>query len=285
MQNAYSIEIVTMKPLNRQKMKKILLLQFLLVVFFYRCHDNNKSKTTEKNSSSANKQPASLLIAPVYPDTVYFVVQAIIKRETAVKGNIDGFHDKTTEIHELYFQRFVEKQGTYRIIHAVGTGLETINEYEKEQYKLNRFNDTIKFDELGIFAGEPGDPIDLIPLYPGHTVKLGEFWKPEAKVKIPMGHGIAKYSFVIDSLYKDEKGSILVRMQIKVSGDLQPSREFHGGKVVISGGGWLVWDCTINQRRETHLKATYLATKAQTEVKQFISIDDKLQVNESRKKF
>jgi hypothetical protein len=267
-------------------MIKILLLQLLLIVFFYGCHyDNNKSKTTEKNSSFESKQPLSLLIAPVYLDTVYFVVQANIKKQTLVKGNVEGFHDKTTEIHELYFQRFVEKQGTYRIIHAVGTGLETINEYEKEQYKLNRFNDTIKFDELGIFAGEPGDPIDLIPLYPGHTVKPGEFWKPEAKVKIPMGYGVAKYRFVIDSLYKDKKGSVLVRMQIQVNGDLQPSSEFHGGKVVISGGGWIVWDCTINQRRESHLQATYLAIKGQTEVKQFISVDDKLQVNKGRKEF
>lgn len=241
--------------------------------------------STEKNEQSIIELPDSLIIAPVYPDTVYFVVQANIKKETIVKGNIVGFSNKTTETHELYFQRFVEKQGTFRIIHCVGTGLETIYELGKEQYKLNKFNDTIKFDELGIFDGEPGDPVDLIPLYPGHAVKPGEYWKPEAQVKIPMGHGIAKYDFVIDSVYKDERGSVLARMQIKMNGDLQPSPEFQEGKVIISGGGWIVWDCTINQRRETHFKATYLAVKGQNEVKQYISVDDILQVNEGRKEF
>ena len=241
--------------------------------------------STEKNKQSINELPGSLIIAPVYPDTVYFVVQANIKKETIVKGNIVGFSSETTETHELYFQRFVEKQGAYRIIHCVGTGLETIYEQGKAQYKLNKFNDTIKFDELGIFDGEPGDPVDLIPLYPGHAVKPGEYWKPEAQVKIPMGHGIAKYGFVVDAVYKDERGSLLARMQIKMDGELQPSPEFQEGKVTISGGGWIEWDCTINQRRETHLKATYLAVKGQSEVKQFISVDDRLQVNEGRKEF
>lgn len=241
--------------------------------------------SAEINKQSINELPDSLIIAPLYPDTVYFIVQAKIKKETIIKGIISGFNNKTSEIHELYFQRFVEKQDSYRIIHCVGTGLETINEGGKEQYKLTKINDTIKFDELGIFDGEPGDPVDLIPLYPGHTVKPGEYWNPEAKVKVSMGYGIAKYSFVIDSVYKDEGGSILARMQIKMIGDLEPSPQFHEGKVTISGGGWIVWDCTINQRRETHLKAIYLAVKEQNEVKQLISVDDRLEVNEGRREF
>jgi hypothetical protein len=241
--------------------------------------------SSEKSKQSIDELPDSLIIAPTYPDTVYFVVQATIKKETIVKGNIAGFSNRTTEMHELYFQRFVEKQEQYRIIHCVGTGLETIYEPGKAEHKLNKFNDTIKFDELGIFDGEPGDPVDLIPLYPGHAVKPGEYWKPEAQVKIPFGYGIAKYAFVIDSVYKDERGSVLARMQIKMSGDLQPSSEFQEGKVTISGEGWIVWDCTINQRRETHFKATYLAVKGDNEVKQLISVDDRLQANEGQKEF
>lgn len=241
--------------------------------------------TAIKKNRHLKSLPDSLVIAPVYPDTVYFAVQANIKKQTMVKGSVEGFHDKTTETHELYFQRFVEKEGTFRVIHCVGSALETIYESAEVEYKLNRFNDTIKFDELGIFEGEPGDPIDLIPLYPGHSVKTGEYWKPEAQVKIPMGNGIAKYSFVIDSLYSDERGSVLARIQIEVNGHLQPSQEFLGGKVVIAGGGWMVWDCTVNQRRETHLKATYHAIKEQTEVKQLIRVDDELQVNKGRMKF
>jgi hypothetical protein len=267
-------------------MKRILLFRLLSIVFIYSCqHNTNRTMSAEKNKPTINELPDSLVIAPVYPDTVYFTVQANIRKQTIVKGNIDSFHDKISETNELYFQRFAEKKGTYRIIHCVGTGLETIYEFGKEQYNLNKFNDTIKFDELGIFDGEPGDPVDLIPLYPGHTVKVGEFWSPEAQVKIAMGSGIAKYSFVIDSLFRDEKSSLLAKMQIKLNGDLQPVPEFQGGKVTVSGGGWIVWDCTINQRRETHLKATYHAIKGKNEVKQFISVDDELQIKEGRKEF
>jgi hypothetical protein len=267
-------------------MKRILLFLCCSILLIYSCHnDNNKIITEGKNNHRINPLPDSLIIAPVYPDTVYFAVQASIKKKTIVKGNIEGFHDNTTETHELYFQRFVEKQGTFRVIHCVGSALETIYEFGKEQYRLNKINDTIKFDELGIFAGEPGDPIDLIPLYPGHAVKPGDYWKPEAQVKIPMGYGIADFSFVIDSLYKDEKNSLIARMQVKVNAYLKPASEFEGGKVTLSGGGWIVWDCTINQRRETHLNATYQAIKGQSEVKQLISINDELQVNSGRKQF
>jgi hypothetical protein len=229
--------------------------------------------------------PQSLIVAPIYPDNVYFAVQSNITKQTVVKGNVEGFHDKIIETHELYFQRFVEKQGTFRVIHCPGLALETTHEFGKENFKLKEFNDTIKFDELGIFAGEPGDPVDLIPLYPGHPVKPGEYWKPAAQVKIPMGYGVAQFSFVIDSVYKDKNNSLLGMMQITVNADLEPVSEFQGGNVTISGGGWIVWDFTINQRRETHLKATYRAIKRQTEVKELITIDDQLQVHQGRKQF
>jgi hypothetical protein len=254
-------------------MKRILLFLCFSILLIHSCqNDNNKTVTEVKNNHHTNALPDSLIIAPVYPDTVYFAVQANVKKQTIVKGrNIKGFHDKTTEIHELYFQRFVEKQGTFRVIHCVGSALETTYEFGKEQFRLNKINDTIKFDELGIFAGEPGDPLDLIPLYPGHAVKPGEYWKPEAQVKIPMGYGVAHFSFFIDSLYKDEKNSLVARMQIKMNANLNPASEFEGGEVTVSGGGWILWDCTINQRRETHLNATYQAMKGQSEVRQLIN--------------
>lgn len=267
-------------------MRPTLLFCLLLFVLLYGCQqDNNDNMRVKKNIATADKLPGSVIIAPVYPDTVYFVVQANIRKRTIVNGDIEGFHNSELELNELYFQRFVEKQGTYRVIHCVGVGLETINEFGKEKFDLNNFNDTIKFDELGIFEGEPGDPVDLVPLYPGKPVKTGEFWYPEAQVKIAMGSGIAKYSFVIDSLFRGEEGSLLARLQIKLNGDLQPVPEFAGGNVNISGGGWILWDCTINQRRETHLKATYHANNGKNYVKQFITVDDKLQVTEGRKEF
>ena len=65
----------------------------------------------------------------------------------------------------------------------------------------------------------------------------------------------------------------------------RPVPQFQGGKVSVSGRGWIEWDCTINQRRETHIAATYRAIKEQNEVIQIINVDDKLQVNTGRKEF
>jgi hypothetical protein len=257
----------------------------LAVLVFQSCQNDKSTVMTTVKEQHHGHLGDSLIIAPIYPDTVYFAVEAKIKKQTMVRGDIEGFQNQTIENHELYFQRYVEKEGPFRVIHCVGSALETTYEFGKEQYKLNRFNDTIKFDELGIFGGPPGDPVDLIPLYPGHPVSPGEYWKPEAKVKIPMGAGLAQFSFIIDSLYKDQNNSVLGRMQIKVEADLEPIPSFHGGKVTVSGGGWIIWDCTINQRRETHLKATYRAVKGEIEVEQLISVDDDLQVNKGRKQF
>jgi hypothetical protein len=150
---------------------------------------------------------------------------------------------------------------------------------------IKPFNDIIKFDELGIFEGEPGDPVDLIPLYPGHKVKPGDYWRPEAKIKIPFGTGTAIYAFVIDSVFTDESGSVLARVKVNFEGNLQPANDFTDGSVKISGGGWFVWNCNINQRRETHLAATYTATKGQNTVRQNVSVDDKLKVNQGKKIF
>src|SRR4030095_4682105 len=100
-------------------MKRILLFLCSSILLIYSCQNDNRKTITEvKNNHRIDPLPDSLIIAPVYPDTVYFAVQATIKKQTIVKGNIEGFHDKTTETHELYFQRFAEKQGTFRVIHC-----------------------------------------------------------------------------------------------------------------------------------------------------------------------
>jgi hypothetical protein len=237
------------------------------------------------NDTSEIPNSNSLLISPLYPDTVYFSVEAILRNQTMVTGTVEGYHDKTTEMHELYFQRFMEKQDSFRVIHCIGHGVETVSEFGRETSEMKIFNDTIKFNELGIFEGEPGDPVDLIPLYPGHNVKQGEYWRPKAKIKIPMGTGIAEYAFVIDTVYNDENGSVLAKVKVDFKSDLQPSKDFESGTVKATGGGWFVWDCTINQRRETHLSATYIAKREKSEVKQIVNVDDKLKVYYGKKLF
>jgi hypothetical protein len=247
------------------------------------CSGNSAQKVANNDANTVAAE--TFVISPLYPDTVYFSVESFRRNETKVTGSIEGFHDKSTETHELYFQRFVDKQGRFRVIHCVGSGIETTSEFGKETSAINNFNDTIKFDEMGIFGGDASDPVDLIPLYPGHPVKQGEYWKPEAKIKILFGTGIAKYSFVIDSVYRDEKGSILARVNVEFSADLLPAKGFEGGTVTAAGSGWLIWDCTINQRRETHVSATYIGTKGRKEVKQTVNLEDKLKSYQGKKQF
>ena len=241
--------------------------------------------STHKSSSQVKNIPDSVIISPIYPDSVYFVVNAELGNITEVKGKVEGFHTIAKNKHEIYFQRFVEKQGQLRVIHAAGNSIETILEYGKEKSNMQVFNDTIRFDELGYFDGEPGDPVDLIPLYPGHSVKPGEYWTPEAPVKLAMGDGTAKYKFVIDSLYSDDQRSLLAHISVDVNAVLEPSPAFKAGRVTVSGGGWLIWDCTINQRRETHIEAVYHGVKGRNEVKQIITVNDKLKVYPCKKDF
>lgn len=254
-------------------------LSFLFFLAIYSCRSKNPEIMKE------GALPDSFIISPVYPDSVYFSVNAQLRKQTVVNGNIAGFHNKTISTHEIYFQRFVEKQGGFRVIHCVGQGLETVTEDGKEYSMIRPFNDTLKFDELGIFEGEPGDPVDLIPLYPGHAVQRGEYWKPKAKIKIPMGSGTADYSFIIDTVYKDEKGSILAKITTRFTASLQPAKEFEEGKVTATGGGTILWDCSIHQRRETHLSATYHAVKGKSELSIQVNVDDELKVHAGKKLF
>jgi len=232
-----------------------------------------------------NSAPDSIIISPLYPDTVYFSAQADIRKQTIVKGEPEGFNNKTIHLHELYFQRFAEKQGTFRVIHCRGTGLETVSGAGGEHSEIKHIDEKFKFDELGIFEGEPADPVDLVPLYPGRAVAQGEHWKPEVKIKIPLGTGLAKYDFVIDSIHQDEERSVLAKITFDFNAELIPSETFVGGKVTAIGAGWLLWDCTINQRRETHISATYHALNANYEVTQLIHLDDRLWVNSGARQF
>src|SRR4030095_6439940 len=104
---------------------RYLIISILLLFCDCKNQDNNKTGISE-NSLQIEKIPDSVLISPIYPDSVYFVVEAELGRTTEVKGKIEGFNNISKNIHEIYFQRFVEKQDRFRLIHAVGNSVETI---------------------------------------------------------------------------------------------------------------------------------------------------------------
>lgn len=251
-----------------------------IVTIFYAC--GNAGLNTAQSSSQTGNQ--TYIISPVYPDTVFFMVSSVSKEKTVVTGNVAGFHNKNKENYELYFQRFAKKKNNFRIIHAVGNGIEITNETNGKSSRKYAFNDTISFDELGNFK-DTVDPVSLIPLYPGKAVKKGEEWKPKIPVKTAMGKGVAGYVFVIDSIFSDEYASTLARVKVDVHAALQPNDSLKNATVNVTGGGWFVWDCTINQRRETHLNAVYVCRTPNGEVRQSVQVDDNLKYYNGKENF
>jgi hypothetical protein len=208
-----------------------------------------------------------------------------ITNEFRITGKVEGFDDSKRTLNEMYFQRFAKKQGTFREIHVIGSALETLEENGRESTKAHHFDQYVRFDELGIFEGEPGDPVDLIPLYPGHPVRRGDWWNPVAKVRIALGEGNANYQFVIDSVFSDKNKHQLALIKVEFEGNLIPHKELTGWNVFVKGQGWFNWNCSINQRRDTHINATYLAKKDSQEIKQFISVNDTLIVQKKKRAF
>jgi hypothetical protein len=259
---------------------KISGLLFLMLISSCTRHKTGSASLHEGSSPSILYR-----VSPIYPDTVYFSVNSFFESATTVKGAVNGFHDSVETDHELYFQRFVSKAGRFRTIHAAGTGIYISRVPGSEQSTCKNIHNTIQFDESGYFNSPPGDPVDLIPLYPGHPVKKGEIWSPEASIKTQIGSGTARYQFVIDSTGRDSSNNLLAYISVRVDAILLPVPALAGGLASVTGTGWLIWDCTINQRRETHLKATYLARVGENEVKQMISLNDRLVKHNGRLNF
>jgi hypothetical protein len=242
----------------------------------------------ERNTHSGTKSDAgaaTYTISPVYGDSVFFAVNSVYSDKIVVKGTIGQFYniDKTTR--EVYFQRFVEKKNRFRKIHVIGTTIESVKTGKSDTTRTSQFDQYIEFDELGIFNGDPVDPISLIPLYPGRPVRVNEAWYPKVPVKIAMGEGVADFQFAIDSVYMDSDGYLLARIKVQFNGALKPVQEIEEATVTISGSGSFTWNCTINQRRDTHLSAVYRAAKGSNEVMQSIHLADSLIVYKEKWKF
>jgi hypothetical protein len=259
-----------LKPLLQNNMKNK---AFFLacIILLTSCQDVNQNA-----SYQVVPDHDRYLIAPIYTDSVYFAVNEYFTDKISVDGEMFPYYQVEKTVHETYFQRFVTKEGRYRKIHAVGTAVEHIQTGLQDSIHISPFDQYVKFDELGIFDGEPADPIGLIPLYPGHLVKLHEVWTPRLPVKIGLGSGIANFRLVIDSAYTAENHDRLILVRVHFDGILLPVPTLQGAQLTIQGKGWFTWNCTINQRRDTHLSATYIARKGNNTVTQQITRTDTL---------
>ncbi len=239
------------------------------------CREDQK-RTTEQES---------YFIAPVYTDSVYFAVNEYFTDKISVEGEMPPFHQLEKAVHETYFQRFVAKEGRFRKIHAIGTTIERYKRALQDSIHTSHFDQYVKFDELGIFDGEPADPVGLIPLYAGRRVRLYEAWTPRVPVKIDFGSGMANFRLAIDSAYTAGNNDLLVRVSVQFDGTLQLVQALHGAQLTIQGKGWFTWNCTINQRRDTHLSATYIARKGNNKLTQQITRSDTLIVYRNKLNF
>ena len=164
----------------------------------------------------------TVTIAPLYVPTVYFTVRSHAQERITVAGRIAGFSARQRTTEETYRQRFVEQQGRFRVIRAVGVADETVEEFGRRISRRRPFADTIRFDALGYFAEAASDPLDLVPLYPGHPVAAGDTWTNDAAVTTALGAGVAHYTFHVDRISDDARGHPLAHVSLTLAAELTP---------------------------------------------------------------
>jgi len=215
-------------------------------------------------------------ISPIYGPDLWFSVQSHSTDVQTIQGSIAGLRSHSITTDDTYRQRFVRMDGKYRIIHTIGAEIEHHTENGGTRILHRPVHDIVRFDLAGIFDTGASDPIDLIPLYPGHMVSLGDTWTPTAAVKTNYGTGTASYKFHIEDITHSPGGHTIARVSVSFTSNLQPLPAFAGGVTEATGGGWFLWDCTINQRSETHLHGLYTVTIGKAVARQFITDDDNL---------
>jgi hypothetical protein len=224
-------------------------------------------------------------ISPIYGPDIWFSVQSHSTDVQTIQGSIAGLHSHSIAIDDTYRQRFVRMEGKYRIIHTDGAEIEHHAEDGETRILHRPIHDIIRFDLAGIFDSGVSDPIDLIPLYPNQMVSLGDTWTPTAAVKTNYGTGMASYKFHVENIAQSRGGHTIARISVSFTSNLQPLPAFAGGTTEAIGGGWFLWDCTINQRSETHLHGLYTLTIGKAVAHQSITDDDSLIVHREAETF
>jgi hypothetical protein len=226
-----------------------------------------------------------VVISPTYGPDIWFSVRSHSTDELTVRGSVDDLAPRSIITDDEYKQRFVAMDGRYRIIHTLGQETENrIADGHKVQIR-RPVRDVIRFDLSGIFASGPSDPIDLIPLYAGYPVATGDTWMPKAAISTPFGTGTATYTFHVDGIETDHEGHTIARVSVSFVSDLAPSDTYRKGTTSAQGDGWFLWDCTVNQRRETHLRGIYTLTIGSSFARNMLAVDDHLEVHAGRQNF
>ena len=218
----------------------------------------------------------AVTISPIYRPDVWFAVHSHSTDVQTIRGSIASLGSHSIATDDTYRQRFVRMDGKYRIIHTIGSEIERHTENGGTQILHRPVHDIVRFDLAGIFDTGASDPIDLIPLYPGHMVSLGDTWTPTAAVKTNYGTGTASYKFHIESIAHGTADHTIARVSVSFTSRLQPLPAFAGGVTEATGGGWFLWDCTVNQRSETHLHGLYTLIIGKAVAHEFITDDDSL---------
>ena len=127
-------------------------------------------------------------ISPIYGPDLWFSVQSHSTDVQTIQGSIASLRSHSIATDDTYRQRFVRMDGKYRIIHTIGSEIERHTENGDTRILHRPVHDIVRFDLAGIFDTGASDPIDLIPLYPGHMVSLGDTLDPHCSRQNQLRH-------------------------------------------------------------------------------------------------
>ena len=208
--------------------------------------------------------PGLLTIDANYPAGIVFRLRSQVSDTLRVLGHVPRhftpFRETDVGIINLWFAGM---DGRYRITRSGGvvTVVRHANGHETRQRQ--KVQGTAEFDAFGYPKIGPSDPTDLIPIFPGHLVWVGQSWMATAPVEETLGSGTATYLYRVKRVNLRSDGHVLAVIPFTVRGTMLPPKALHGWHSELQGSGLLIWDCTAHQRASKRFQLTYTATHGQ----------------------
>lgn len=156
--------------------------------------------------------------------------------------------------------------GSYRVSHAKGSYAETRRlSGAQDKIATKQVAATSEFDKLGYPKRTGADPSNLIPIFPGHEVHVGDVWTPVASVSGDFGRGLARYYYRLDRIETTPRNHKIAVLSMTVEGHLavkQPAE----WKTFLSGNARIRWDCTLHQRQSSRTSLRYVMERGQNRI-------------------
>lgn len=167
--------------------------------------------------------------------------------------------------------------GRYLVSHARGSYVEKTERERGRKTAVQKLVDsTSEFDRLGYSKSGQSDAGDLIPIFPGRRLGVGDSWSPTATITSKYGTGRARY-VRISSVVRAPNAHVLATFSVAVRAVLRPSTVYASWTPNLRGVGTLTWDCTEHQRRSSQTTLTYDLVKRGDRIRDVQTERDTLQ--------